>query len=67
MEKQDELLAEFKYWLNREGITLPAERRTAALADFADLRKHVDIVDLACQADPEPSTVRVLQPGRVPS
>ena len=67
MEKQDALLAEFDYWLRREGITLPAERRQDALADFADVRKHVEIVDIASQSNPEPSTVFLLRPGIVPS
>ncbi len=65
MEKQDALLAEFEYWLKREGIALPAERCLAALADFADVRKQVEIVDIACQSDPEPSTLLVLPPGMV--
>ena len=67
MEKQDALLAEFEYWLKREGIALPAERCLAALADFADVRKHVEIVDNASQSNPEPSTVFVLRSGIFPS
>ena len=67
MDERDTLLAEFEYWLKRERIALPPERRLGALADFADVRKHVEIVDIACQSDPEPSTVPVLQPGMVPS
>ena len=65
MEKQDELLAEFEYWLKREGITFPAERCLAGLADFVDVRRHVEIVDIACQSAPESSTVLVLRPGMV--
>ena len=67
MDEKEALLAEFDYWLKREGITLPAERRPDALADFADVRKHVAIVDIASQSNSEPTTVFVLRPGSVPS
>ena len=67
MDEQDTLLAEFEYWLKREGIALPPERRLGALADFADVRKHVEIVDHASQSNPEPSTVFVLRSGIFPS
>ena len=67
MDEQDALNAEFEYWLSREGITLPAERRADAFADFADVRKHVGIVDTASRSNPDPSTVFVLRPGTVPS
>lgn len=67
MDQQDTLLAEFEYWLKREGIVLPPERRLGALADFADVRKHVEIVDNASQSNPEPSTVFVLRSSIFPS
>ena len=67
MDEKETLLAEFEYWLNREGIALSAERRTGALADFADVRKHVGIVDNASQSKPEPSTVFVFRSGTFPS
>lgn len=67
MDEKETLLAEFEYWLNREGIALPAERRTGALADFADVRKHVGIVNNTSQSNPEPSTVFVLRSGTFPS
>lgn len=60
MDERDRLLAEFEYWLKNEGIGLPPERRLGALADFADVRRHVAIVDSASQSNPEPSTVFVL-------
>ena len=63
MNEEDKLLlAEFDFWLKREGIDLPPERRVSALADFADIRKHVAIVDGSCAADAEPSMVYVLRP-----
>ena len=61
MDERDRLLAEFEYWLEYEGIGLPPERRLGALADFADVRRHVGIVDGASQSNPEPSTVFVLR------
>ena len=67
MDEKETLLAEFEYWLNREGISLPAERRTGALAGFTDIRKHVGVVDNASQSNPEPSTVFVLRSGTFPS
>ena len=63
MDEQDKLLAEFEYWLEKEGIDLPSERRQAALADFADVRRHVGAVDRAVMiiADAEPSSEYVLR------
>jgi len=61
MSEQDKLLAEFEYWLNREGIDLSSERRLAALAEFADVRRHVEIVSRALQPDSEPSIVFVVR------
>ena len=61
MDERDKLAAEFEYWLDREGIGLSPERRLGALADFADLRKHVEVVNSASQSNAEPSTVFVLR------
>ena len=61
MEERDRLLAEFEYWLDKEGIGLPAERRLGALADFADIRRHVEIVNGGSESNAEPSTVFVLR------
>jgi len=63
MDERDELLAEFEYWLAREGIDLPPERRLGALADYADVRKHVEIVESASLSNTEPATVYVLRSG----
>ena len=63
MDERDELLAEFEYWLDRERIALPPERRLAALADFADVRRHVEIVNRSSPSDAEPSTVYALRSG----
>ena len=62
MNERDKLLAEFEYWLDREGIALPPERRLDALADFADVRKHVEVVEGVSQSNAEPSTVFLLRP-----
>ena len=67
MDEKETLLAEFEYWLNKEAIALPAERRTGALADFSDIRKHVGIVGNASQSNPGPATVFVLRSGTFPS
>ena len=61
MDERDKLLAEFEYWLQREGIDLPPERRLGALADFADLRRHVEVVNCGSESNAEPSTVFVLR------
>ena len=63
MDEQDKLLAEFEYWLRKEGIELPPAQRLGALADFADVRTHVAAVDRASESNPEPSTVFVLRSG----
>ena len=63
MDERDALLAQFDYWLDKEGIALPAERRLAALADFADVRRHVEIVDRSTPSDAEPAVVYLLRPG----
>ena len=63
MEEQNRLLADFKYWLNREGIALPPERYLEALADFADIRRHVEIVNGEFGSETEPATVFALRPG----
>ena len=65
MEERDRLLAEFEYWLEAERIDLSPERRLSALADFADIRRHVAIVDAASQSNAEPATVFVLLPTAV--
>ena len=61
MDERDKLLAEFEYWLDKEGIGLPPERRLGALADFADVRRHVEIVNRDARSNAEPSTVFVLR------
>ena len=61
MDERDKLAAEFDYWLKREGIGLPPERRLGALADFADIRRHVEVVNCSSQSNAEPSTVFVLR------
>ena len=63
MNERDKLLAEFEYWLEREGIDLPPERRLGALADFADVRKHVEVVEGGSTANAEPATVYLLRSG----
>lgn len=61
MDESGKLLAEFKYWLDREGIILPPDRIAGALADYADVRHHVDVVAAAAPRE-EPATVLVLGP-----
>ena len=61
MDESGKLLAEFKYWLDREGIILPPDRFAAALADYVDVRHHVDVVAAASPRE-EPATVLVLGP-----
>ena len=63
MNERDKLCAEFDYWLAREGIDIPPERRLSALADFIDVRKHVEIVESGSPSTSEPSTVFVLRSG----
>ena len=65
MEERDRLLAEFEHWLEAEHIDLPPERRLGALPDFADIRRHVAIVDAASQSNAEPATVFVMTPTAV--
>ena len=60
MDESGKLLAELKYWLEREGIILPPDRITGALADYADVRHHVDVVAAASPRE-EPATVLVLR------
>ena len=59
MDEPGRLLAEFKYWLDREGISLSPERIAGALADYADVRHHVDVVAAASPRE-EPATVVAL-------
>ena len=61
MDEQDKLLAEFEYWLHKEDIDLSPERRLHALADFIDVRKHVEVVARATESESEPSMVFVLR------
>ena len=65
MDPSAKLLAEFKYWLDREGIILPPERIAGALADYADVRHHVDVVTAASPQE-EPATVLVLRAPDTP-
>ena len=67
MDEHDKLLAEFEYWLRKEGIDLPPALRLDALADFADVRTHVEVVDRASESNSEPSTVFVLRSGVSPT
>lgn len=66
MDPSAKLLAELKYWLDREGIVLPPERIAGALADYIDVRHHVDVVAAALPQD-EPATVLVLRSPATPN
>jgi hypothetical protein len=51
------LEAEFNCLMARAGITVPAQRRAAALAAYADLRGQIDLLHGRYGPEAEPSNV----------
>lgn len=54
---EDALTAEYMSLLARAGIAMPAERLAEAVAEFAELRAHVERVNAACPPETEPATL----------
>ena len=52
----DPLTQEYLALLTRAGITVPAGQLADAVAEYADLRAHVERVNAACPRDAEPAT-----------
>lgn len=57
MPAEDAAAAEYLALLARAGIAMPPERLAEAVAEFLDLRSHVERVNAACPPDAEPSTM----------
>jgi hypothetical protein len=57
------LAAEFDCLMRRAGITIPAERRTAMLAGYADLRGQIALLHDRYGPEAEPSNVFRLSPA----
>lgn len=56
------LAAEFDMFMARAGIEIPADRRAAVLAGFADLRAQVALLHRPRSAAVEPANVFRLSP-----
>ena len=54
---EDALTAEYMALLARAGIAMPPERLADAVAEFAELRTHVERVNAACPPEAEPATL----------
>lgn len=57
MPSPDELAAEFDILMRRAGITVPAERRTAVLASYADLYEQIALLNNRYAHTDEPANV----------
>jgi hypothetical protein len=62
MLSQDELAVEFDILMRRAGITVPAERRAAVLAGYADLRDQIALLHDRYAHTDEPANVFRLSP-----
>jgi hypothetical protein len=58
----DALAAEFDCLMTRAGITIPPQRRAAALAAYADLRGQIALLHGRYGPEAEPSNVFRLAP-----
>jgi hypothetical protein len=58
----DTLAAEFDCLMSRAGITVPPQRRDAALAAYADLRGQIALLHGRYGPESEPSNVFRLSP-----
>ena len=54
---EDGLTAEYVALLARAGIAMPPGRLAEAVAEFAELRAHVERVNDACPPEAEPATL----------
>lgn len=54
---EDALAAEYLALLARAGIAMPPERLAEAVAEYAELRAHIDRVNAACPPEAEPATL----------
>ena len=59
------LAAEFDCLMARAGITVPPQRRSAALATYADLREQIELLHGRYGHEAEPSNVFRLSPAGV--
>jgi hypothetical protein len=53
----DKLVAEFDCLMARAGVTVPPQRRAAALAAYADLREQIALLHGRYRPEHEPSNV----------
>lgn len=65
-DDENELAAEFGRLLDKAGIVLAPEKARVALTEFADMKKHVAIVNRACPPASEPSNIFVLPRVEMP-
>jgi hypothetical protein len=63
MPTPDELAAEFDVLMRRAGITVPAERRTAVLASYADMYEQIVLLRDRYAHTDEPANVFRLAAG----
>ncbi len=56
-QSAEALAAEFDTFLARAGISIPADRRAAALASYPDFREQIDLLHAKRPATAEPSNV----------
>ena len=54
---EDPAAAEYLALLARAGIAVPPERLAEAVAEYVELRGHVERVNAACPPDAEPATM----------
>jgi hypothetical protein len=64
MLSPDELAAEFDSLMRRAGITVPADRRTAVLAGYADMREQIALLHDRYAYTDEPANIFRLAPPR---
>lgn len=54
---EDGSTAEYVALLARVGIAMPPERLAEAVAEFNELRVHIERVNAACPSEAEPATL----------
>jgi hypothetical protein len=62
MPSKDELEAEFDILMRRAGITVPADRRAAVLASYADLHEQIALLHDRYAHTDEPANIFRMTP-----